>query len=96
MASLMRRYSSHVHQGNPVAPVQRAGAWEAPEASSTITEIARAAQVSFNDARNAFLAYLRAQLGDVTDRVVFPPEHAVQPEHGKDDEIDDEPWPIRL
>jgi hypothetical protein len=79
--------------GNPVAPVQREGAWEVPQASQTIASIAQTANVPFNDARTAFLDYPRAQLGDVMDRVVFPPENAVRPDR---DEFGEEQWPVRL
>jgi hypothetical protein len=87
------RRSGH---GNPVALVQREGAWEVPQATNTIAGIAQTANVPFNDARTAFLDYLRTQLGDVMERVVFPPEDAVRSDRDNHDEFGDQPWPVRL
>jgi hypothetical protein len=96
MRQLLGDYTRLGLRGNPVALVQHEGAWEVPQAAQTIAAIAQAANVPFNDARAAFLAYLRAQLGDVMDRAVFPPENAVRPERDTRDEFGDEPWPVQL
>src|SRR5206468_3574167 len=50
------------------------GGWEVPGAIEKIKAIATHANVPFNDARQALFDYLKAELGDVMDRVVFPPQ----------------------
>ncbi len=81
----------------PVCLAHRSGGgWEVPGAIEKIKAIASHANVPFNDARQALLDYLKAELGDVMDRVVFPPEDTVRPEHDTVDDYGDEPYPIRL
>jgi hypothetical protein len=99
MGELIRncgRRSSHNSHSNPVAMVQRGDAWEVPQATQTIAAIAQTANVPFNEARTAFLDYLPTHLGDVMDRVVFPPEDAVRSDHDNREQFGDEPWPVRL
>lgn len=48
-----------------------------PELTRTIESIASRASVPFNDARQALWDYLKQQLGEVMDRVTFPPVNAI-------------------
>jgi hypothetical protein len=75
-----------------VGVVCRAGVWEVNEATMAIRTIAEDAKVSFNEARTAYLAFLRAELGDIVDRMTFPPENAARTL----DEADDAPYPVEL
>lgn len=72
--------------------VCRDGVWEVKEATMAIRTIAEDAKVSFNDARTAYLAFLRAELGDIVDRMTFPPENAAR----TTDEDGDAPYPVEL
>ena len=80
-----------------VAVAQRdGGGWEVPGAIEKIKAIAAHANVPFNDARQALFDYLKAELGDVMDRVVFPPQDAVRPEHDSTDQSGHDPYPVHL
>ena len=61
-----------------VGLICRGGGWEVNDATSVIHAIAEDAGVSFNEARAAYLAFLRAELGDVVNRMTFPPENAAR------------------
>jgi hypothetical protein len=74
-----------------VGLICRAGGWEVNEATMAIRTIAEDANVSFNEARSAYLVFLRAELGDVVDRITFPPENAART---TDD--GDAPYPVHL
>lgn len=75
-----------------VGLVCRDGVWEVKEATMAIRTIAEDAKVSFNEARTAYLAFLRAELGDIVDRMTFPPENAAR----TTDENGDAPYPVEL
>ncbi len=80
-----------------VALAQRdGGGWEVPGAIEKIKTIAAHANVPFNDARQALFDYLKAELGEVMDRVVFPPKNAVRPEHDSTDQSGHDPYPVEL
>jgi hypothetical protein len=87
------RLSSQSHRG---VRVERGpdGDWRIPDAVNGISAIAEEAKVSFADAHAAFLALLRHELGDVMDRVTFPPATAVTP--ASPEQSDDDPYPVDL
>jgi hypothetical protein len=64
---------------------RRQGAWMIPNLTQIIQAIAEQASVSFNDARQGVWDFLKAQLGDVMDRVIFPPVNAVTDDSDPDD-----------
>jgi hypothetical protein len=74
----------------------RDGSWTVPHAVELIRAIAKDANVPFNDARIALLNHLRAELGDVIDRVVFPPEDAVRPADDTTDEHGEDAYPVDI
>lgn len=97
-AALNRLLADSARHGasHPVSLVRRGGGWEVPRAIESIRTIAKEANVAFNDARAAFLTFLRHELGDIMDRVTFPPQDAVRPETDTLDEYGDEPYPVNL
>jgi len=70
---------------NVFALVRQGGAWVIPQVAHTISTIASTASVPYNDARQGLWDYLKQQLGDVMDRVTFPPVNAVTDDSDPDD-----------
>jgi len=98
-AALNRIIAQHSMYHQPrLALIYHGGCWTVPEATVTIASIAEAARVPFDDARQALLDYLRGELGDVMDRVVFPLAHTAASETGPTDtgDIGDEAYPVEL
>lgn len=81
---------------SPISLVRQGGGWEVLRAIDSIRTIADEANVPFNDARAAFLAFLRRELGEVMDRVTFPPDDAVRPDVDSGDHDGHEAYPVNL
>ena len=81
---------------SPISLVRQGGGWEVLRAIDSIRTIADEANVAFNDARAALLAFLRRELGEVMDQVTFPPDDAVRPDVDSRDHDGHEAYPVNL
>jgi hypothetical protein len=81
---------------SPISLVRQGGGWEVLRAIDSIRTIADEANVPFNDARVALLAFLRRELGEVRDRVTFPPDDAVRPDVDSHDHVGHEAYSVNL